>query len=556
MSRTPHRFMFGRGPARMLAALLASLALLAGLFAVDAVDPSGAAAAGVIYVAPNGSDSAAGTIAAPYRTINRAVSAASTGDTIILRGGVYRESVVIYGKAIRLQSAPGERAVMEGARPVPGFTASGGDWYAGGWTTEFQRNTGPMVLASNPAAGYPDQVFLDGTPQRQVLSRGAVVPGTFYHDTAADRLWIGSDPSGKLVEASEMSFALYFNKAHGSRLTDITVRRYGTEGRHMAAIRMYSDNVVVSGVKSELNAYTGLSAIGNGIVVRDSTFKDNGYIGLHGHLIKTFVVERVSIFGNNKAGFDPHHSAAGMKVTNSTGITVRDSDISRNNGPGIWTDLSVKYVSLVRNLTEYNGRSGIEIELSSSVNAVGNVAVGNGEAGIWVLESQDVQVFHNALYGNRREIWVEEGPRAEVQNVWIRNNILGLGRAGSPALFNVDDWTAERSAVQMNVTSDYNAFWLPPSSPTKNISRWARWPQPLAYGSTLAAHQQVTGQDTHSIWSTAPSNPYVRDAASGDYRAPVGAPIGAPVEAAMAWQVGVASGTRLPIGPVAPVIDR
>lgn len=542
-------------PVRFAVALLAALALIVGFVAVDAADPAAAAGGRVIFVATDGNDGAAGTATAPYRTIGRAVSAASSGDTVVVGGGVYRETITIYGKAVTITSAPGERVVLEGARPVTGFAASGGDWYAG-WTHEFQVNTGPMVLPGNPAAGHPDQVFVDGTPQRQVLSRNEVVPGTFYHDRAADRLWIGTDPSGKLVEASDLSFALYLNKAHGSRLTDFTVRRYGTEGRHMAAIRAYSDNIVVDGVKSELNAYSGFSAIGNGIVVRDSTFKDNGYIGLHGHKVTTLVVERVSIFGNNKAGFDPFHSAAGMKVTNTTGLTVRDSDVSRNDGPGIWTDLSVQYVSLVRNLTEYNGRSGIEIELSSDVNAVGNVSIGNGETGIWVLESQNVQVFHNALYGNRRDIWVEEGPRAEVQNVWIRNNVFGLGRDRSPALFNVDDWTAERSADDMNVTSDYNAFWLPESSPTRHLSRWARWPQGLAFASTLAEHQQLTGQDANSMWSTAPTNPYVRDAAAADYRLPVGTTLGVPVRASMAWQLGVPSGTRLPIGPVAPVVDR
>jgi hypothetical protein len=91
-----------------------------------------------------------------------------------------------------------------------------------------------------------------------------------------------------------------------------------------------------------------------------------------------------------------------------------------------------------------------------------------------------------------------------------------------------------RSADKMNVTSDYNAFWLPDASPTKNVSRWARWPQSLAYGSTLASHRRLTGQDAHSIWSKAVTNPYVRNAASGDYRAPVGTPIGAPVKATMA----------------------
>ncbi len=535
-----------RALATVFAALVTALALLAGLVALDA---SPASAATTIYVAPTGSDSNAGTEAAPYRTIKRAVQVAQSGDTIILRGGVYRESVQIYGKALRIESAPGERAVMEGARAVTGFVASDGDWYAGGWTTEFRTTSGPFLHPDRPEAAYPDQVFLDGTPQKQVLSRSEVVPGTFYHDTAADRLWLGSDPTGRLVEASDLSYGLYFNNADGSRLTNVTVRRYATERADWAAVRVHSDNVVLDGVTVELNAFNGLSVMGEVIIVRNSKFSDNGYSGIVGHLSKTVVIERSAIVGNNKEKFDAHHSAAGVKITTSEGLTFRENDVSRNDGPGIWTDLDVKYVTVVGNLTERNGRSGIELELSSYVNAIGNVSQGNGETGIWVLESQHVSVYHNALYRNRRDIWVEEGPRAEVDTVRIRNNVFGEGRDRSPALFNVDDWTEERSAEDMKVLSDYNAFWLPPGSPTSNISRWARWPQSLAYATTLDQHRANTGQDINSVWSTAATNPYVRDAASGDYRTPPGTKLGVPVYGSMATQLGVPSGTRLPIGP-------
>ncbi|HVU37217.1 MAG TPA: right-handed parallel beta-helix repeat-containing protein [Opitutales bacterium] len=41
------------------------------------------------YVAPTGSDTNAGTLAAPFATISRAQSAASAGDTVYLRGGTY-----------------------------------------------------------------------------------------------------------------------------------------------------------------------------------------------------------------------------------------------------------------------------------------------------------------------------------------------------------------------------------------------------------------------------------------------------------------------------------
>src|SRR6185436_15996640 len=61
-------------------------ALLVG-FAVLAA-PLGARAA-EYYVAPTGSDTAAGTMAAPFATVGRGQTAASAGDTVWIRGGVY-----------------------------------------------------------------------------------------------------------------------------------------------------------------------------------------------------------------------------------------------------------------------------------------------------------------------------------------------------------------------------------------------------------------------------------------------------------------------------------
>ena len=47
------------------------------------------------FVSTTGSDSAAGTLAAPFKTITRAVGVATAGDTIELRAGTYTEAVVI-----------------------------------------------------------------------------------------------------------------------------------------------------------------------------------------------------------------------------------------------------------------------------------------------------------------------------------------------------------------------------------------------------------------------------------------------------------------------------
>lgn len=52
--------------------------------------PSGLAVASSWYVAPTGDDSAAGTLEKPFATVRRAQESAAPGDTVYLRGGVYK----------------------------------------------------------------------------------------------------------------------------------------------------------------------------------------------------------------------------------------------------------------------------------------------------------------------------------------------------------------------------------------------------------------------------------------------------------------------------------
>ena len=69
-----------------------------------------------IYVSPSGNDSGAnGSIDKPYKSINTALAAAKPGDTVVLRGGTYREgiNVRIRKPNITIKSAKGEWAVID-----------------------------------------------------------------------------------------------------------------------------------------------------------------------------------------------------------------------------------------------------------------------------------------------------------------------------------------------------------------------------------------------------------------------------------------------------------
>ena len=56
---------------------------------LGALAPLPVQAANTYYVAPTGSDSAAGSEAAPFATVGKAQSVAAAGDTVLIRGGKF-----------------------------------------------------------------------------------------------------------------------------------------------------------------------------------------------------------------------------------------------------------------------------------------------------------------------------------------------------------------------------------------------------------------------------------------------------------------------------------
>jgi hypothetical protein len=105
-----------------------------------------------LYVSPTGSDANDGSAPADgkaLRTVQAAVDRAQPGDTVLLRGGVYRETVVFprSGSAeqpITVKAVAAEKALISGCDPVGGWTvhdAAKGIWKAPmAWTLGLGRN--------------------------------------------------------------------------------------------------------------------------------------------------------------------------------------------------------------------------------------------------------------------------------------------------------------------------------------------------------------------------------------------------------------------------------
>ncbi|MEK2495224.1 RICIN domain-containing protein [Kitasatospora purpeofusca] len=167
-----------RRPARAAAALVTLLIAAAGLAPVQ----TAAAAPTVRHVATTGNDSASGTAAAPFRTIQRCAEVAVAGDTCLIGAGTYRETVTPRasgqaGAPITFAAAPGARVTVDGTDPVTGWVRDTGQVYKA-----------PVRLAGTPAAPYGSTKYPGNEDlwANQVFTGGALVPEAAYPAATSD----------------------------------------------------------------------------------------------------------------------------------------------------------------------------------------------------------------------------------------------------------------------------------------------------------------------------------------------------------------------------------
>lgn len=108
----------------------------------------------VWYVAPDGSDSSSGSLAAPFQTVARAATQVTAGDTIALRAGTYRETLQLpcsgtRANPITVCAYTNERVIFSGCDVVAGPWAATSNAI---YTAETDWSLG---------SGY-NQVFVDG----------------------------------------------------------------------------------------------------------------------------------------------------------------------------------------------------------------------------------------------------------------------------------------------------------------------------------------------------------------------------------------------------------
>ena len=168
-----------RLPSRVIRAGAAVLTVLA----------ASSALAAQIFVAgndPQASDKNPGTEARPLKTIQKAASLATAGDTVVIRAGTYRETVTparsgADAAPITYMPYHNDKVVIDGADPITNWTNCSGSIYQAPMIWSVNHGDGDQVFVDGQMmnyARYPDSSLDVSNPTRIVADSGTHVPSS------------------------------------------------------------------------------------------------------------------------------------------------------------------------------------------------------------------------------------------------------------------------------------------------------------------------------------------------------------------------------------------
>ena len=451
-----------------------------------------------------------GTEIYPGQSIQAAVNAFPAGTAFLLKAGMHRMQQVMPKDGNTFTGEAG--AIMSGARILGGWEADGnGRWYVSGQT---QQNTdyNPNYTCQSGHGGcfYPEQLWVDGGLYEHVTSLGAVRPGTWYFDYAADRIYLPLDPAGQTVETSVTRFA-FGGAASGVTVKNLIVEKYATEAQQATVNHGKARSWTIEANEIRHNHGVGATVSANG-VIRGNEIHHQGQAGVMAFGLNP-LVEGNYIHHNNTAYFGPgpYGMAGGSKFVETNGLIVRNNVSTHNDGPGLWTDINNVNCLYEGNRVDSNGWRGIFHEISYDCVIRNNTVRHNGHdypgssvgafegAGILISNSPNVEVYGNVVEDNRNGIMAREddrdanhpsplGPHHTV-NLWVHDNTVRQMDSGRAAGITDTDPYADP------YTSVANNRWSRNTYIVGTGAKW-RWKGNLDVSRT----EWLTGQDSGSIF--------------------------------------------------------
>ncbi len=407
-------------------------------------------------------DGGPGTSERPWRTISRAATNVAAGDTVIIRGGIYRERVFVKSSGsatapIRFEAAAGEHVVVTGADQLTSWQrVEGADpIYRTPWPHRFVAWSKAMTHPGDDhhrLIGRCEQVLIDGYLLRQVLGSNQLAPGTFFADVTNKALFVwdvaGRNPSKTFTEASVRQ-EIFRVDGDFVQLRGLNFRYAANMAQHGAVVLAGNHDVMEDCVAEGMNS-SGAAFTGESITARRCAFRDNGQLGFGASRAHNLLFTECLVENNNAKDFSRGWEAGGCKLVLSRDVVLERSRFLRNRGNGVWFDIGNENCTVRQCLIADNEDAGIFYEISYGLRAQDNVIVRNGfastsgawgaQAGVSLSSSPGCVIERNLIVGNREGFNFREQqrttPRIDDKKeiaVWnhdqiIRQNIIALNR--------------------------------------------------------------------------------------------------------------------------------
>lgn len=460
------------------------------------------------YVDTQGNDANSGTnLDQPFKTIQKSMNTAVAGDTVYVRGGVYREQVDVFrgggsaGKMLNVFAYENEKPMIRGSDQVTGWVAhSGNIWKKTNWTYNSQQVfVGGGDSQSLQQIGMPSLYTTFEYPTPVGNDVNSMIPGSFYYDAVNLTLyaWLadGADPNTKIIEASTRH-RLFFMGVPYIHLKGFLFRHSNASAKAKAGAAVeLGTNSIIEKSDIQYTDFAGLSMgyLKTGARAIQCNVSNNGNSGINAAGSYNFSVNNVKMNNNNTRKFNRLWHAGGLKATTKAYGTVEYSEIAFNHGSGIWFDFanSGNPITIRNNFIHDNGPvdSAIFFEVSKNGRIYNNIIANNLRRGIYLSGSDNTVVYNNTIVGTSGYAGIEVGgmPRAGAtltDNI-IQNNIISHGTSKYDLFI-----AAPNGTTINNNLSDYNNFFRPSTAIQLSLG--------FTYNS-IQSFSAATKMDLHSI---------------------------------------------------------
>lgn len=414
------------------------------------------------HVAPHGSNAAAGTRDAPWRTIDFALARAHAGDTVFLHAGRYAEKVRFPRSGSRrngfitLRNAPGERAVIDGS----GLRVAGGE-------------QGLVTIVDRSYIRLQGLTITRFRSDDESVPMGVFVTGAGRHIQLLDNRITAIETHQPGCEGNALGIAVYGRRAPEA-LSEIRIR--GNEVAHLKT--GCSESVSINGNVDDFeiahnhihdNNNIGIDVIGHEGMAPDPRFD----VARNGVIVSNTVHGITS--SANSAYPDGEMAAGGIYVDGGRDVIIERNRVFDND---IGIELASEHGGkatrnvLVRNNLIYHNRSmGL---------AIGGYAPDVGGA-------EGCRIVHNTFYHNdtARSWGGEVVIQHNARDNRFHNNIV---YANEQAVF--INYYVESTARPL--ASDHNLFYVERG---RSAGQW-QWRGQHFQG--MAGYVRATGNDRHS----------------------------------------------------------